>query len=71
MKETGKAIKAPSVPRDREPRFGTPLREKEKFSLRGVVYLVKRARVNGKLTIKALGLDLPKGKGREEADGSL
>ncbi len=60
LQDMSKAVKAPSVPRQREPRFGEVLREKEKFSLRGVVYVVRRARSNGKLTIKSIGLDLQK-----------
>ena len=65
-KKKNEAVRAPSVPIGTGPRFGEVLREKEKFSLRGVVYRVVRARLNGKLTIKALGLDLPKGRGKEK-----
>ena len=55
MNKENEAIRAPSVPLDNGPRFGMPLQEKEKFSLRGVVYQVRRVRQNGKLTIKILG----------------
>ena len=57
--EAMKAIRAPSVPLDNGPRFGMSLQEREKFSLRGVVYQVRRIRRNGKLTIKILGKGKP------------
>ena len=64
--ETSKAIRAPSVPLDNGPRFGMPLQEREKFSLRGVVYQVRRVRQNGKLTIKTLGFSLAEGEGERK-----